>query len=173
MTFFSGIPLEDQASAGSSGRPGTRGAGLVTAKTKAGSPPRVFRPGGGSNMLMLEEDRIQGTRGSRFWKRLLTRATGFAVGAISGVATGGASAVIFRPRGRIAQAAPAFARAVRRGSGFGLGLGRPGSVFHINQPLRVIGPEAAIQETIGIRTIVDAISAAFGATSFQLDPFLK
>lgn len=72
--------------------------------------------------MMLEEDNPSGTRGRRFWRALHRRFVGFTAGAIAGAATSGASAVIFRPEGRIAQAAPDVARSALRGTAFGAGF---------------------------------------------------
>lgn len=113
MSFFSGIPLSGQAGAGSSGS-GTddRTGSEAQVIRKLGAPLSNYSTSGRN--LSIEDELSESTGFKARLRSVHRRLVGALVGGISGAATGGSSAVIFRPRGRIAGKAPDVARAAFR-----------------------------------------------------------
>jgi len=174
MGFFSGIPYKDQVSSGGSGSGAGSRSGLITVIRKLGAPVTQFNVSSQTGRLAFEEWKsTRPTANKRRWlRRLHRKATGWIHGAISGAATGGLSAFIYRKGGKIADLAPEFAQAARRGSVVGAGLKLPQRMIEkgLGPTWLTPGVQKAFDFAIGIINI-RPMSRPFSDPTADLGPW--
>jgi hypothetical protein len=179
--FFSGIPLEGQAGAGSGGQAGTRGGkfGYTNPYAKAGGNSTGITAVNSSKgpSPWLYEDQTGKSGGmsarSKKWRRG-GRILGFAAGVGLAAPTGGATVGFFRKGGFIARNFPEVARGGRAGS-FAAGLvpGMRRTKWKVKSLRSYQSPFGEVQEYVGEENILNVLDAILGFGKPGVGGFLK